>query len=134
MTKDSIWVALLCLPLVCRSAEPQTNAPVTVVYEGTYVTQPDGKQTQKVAMIPWTNGLTIIEAIVTAGGYSTPPHRYGYLVRDGRRTLLPDPRQAVREEDVLRLQAGDRIELRTAQNNTSEGIRRPADGSPKPSR
>jgi hypothetical protein len=88
---------------------------VTVAYDGTYVTQPDGKQAQKAVTIPWTNGLTIIEAVAIGGGYGTPPHRHIYLVRDGRRTLLPDPRQAIREEDVLRLQAGDRIEFTTAQ-------------------
>jgi hypothetical protein len=120
-TNRVILVGILCLPLLCLAAEPETNAVVTVTFEGTNVKQPDGKAMQKVVTIPWTNGLTILHAIAAAGGYGTPPHRQIYLVRNGRSTLLPDPRQAERDEDVLRLKPGDNIEFKGAQNNGAHG-------------
>ena len=132
MTKEAILVGLLCLPLLCSGAEPQTNASVTVAYEGSYVTQPDGKQVQKVVTIPWTNCLTIVRAIAVAGGYGTPPHRHIYLARNGRTTLLPDPRQAETDEQVLRLRPGDKVEFKGPQNQASQAIGAP--GAPQPER
>ncbi|MDD4868959.1 MAG: hypothetical protein PHR77_00260 [Kiritimatiellae bacterium] len=115
-TNQVILAATLCLPLLSAAAEPKTNTAVTVSYEGTYITQPDGKQVQKVVTIPCTNGLTIIRVIAAAGGYGTPPHHHIYLIRNGRSTLLPDPRHVEREQDVLQLQPGDRIEFKGLQN------------------
>jgi hypothetical protein len=114
-------IAAACLLSVCCAARAETNASVTVWFEGTYDVHADGSRTQKFAIIPWTNGLTIIRAVVAAGGYSTPPHRQIYLIRDGRSALLSDPRLAVRGGDALKLQAGDRIEFRGAQNNGAHG-------------
>ena len=98
-----------------------TNAPVTVWYEATLVETSDGQKTQKSEIIPWTEAITITHAIASAGGYSTPPHRYIYLVRDGQTTLLPDPRQVIKPEDDMRLRPGDRIELRRSQNQQVHG-------------
>ena len=112
---------LLCLPLASGAAEAETNAPVVVWYEDTYVTKADGMRMQKVETIPWAEDLTVIRAIAAAGGYSTPPVRATYLVRDGRSTLLPDPRQMVVEKDVMRLKPGDRIELRKQPSKSAVG-------------
>lgn len=108
----SMFAALLVVPLVSCALSPTTTAPVTVWYEATYVITPDGERVQKVETIPWTDGLTLIRAIMSSGGYPTPPHYHIYLNRGGRATLLPDPREMVRSEDDMRLEPGDRIELR----------------------
>lgn len=109
--------AILLIVFFASCASPErTNAPVTVLYEATYVTTSGGEKIQKVVMIPWIEGLTLMRTIASAGGYSLPPHRHIYLVRDGRSTLLPDPRQIVRSEDDMHMKPGDRIEFRKSQN------------------
>ena len=123
-TIRTMFAILLGVPLMSCASSQVGNAPVTVWYESAYVVTADGRRVQKTEAIPWTVGITITRAIASAGGYATPPHRYICIIRDGRNTLLPDPRQIVKPEDDMLLKPGDRIELRSSQNKPVEAIRR----------
>lgn len=106
ITRVMFAIVFAALLLSC-AAPASTNAPVAVWYEASYTVAADGQRIQKVVSIPWAPGLTALGAITSAGGYSTPPYRCICLVREGRSTLLPDPRQIKRQEDDLLLQPGD---------------------------
>ena len=96
---------LLASYYVCAAAD--TPPPVTVIFSQT---TPDGViSTTKV--IPWKSGLDIGKAIATAGGYSTPPFRKIFLMRDGDTT--PVSKKSIIEGDTpLDLQPGDIIEIK----------------------
>lgn len=66
-----------------EAATPRaTNAAVKVWYEVTHTVGPDGSKAQKTESIPWSKDLTLMLAVASAGGFSTPPVRHVYLVRD----------------------------------------------------
>lgn len=105
------------------AASPRsTNAVVKVWYEVTYTVRPDGPKLQKIESIPWSKDLTLVLAIASAGGFSTPPVRHVYLVREGERFEM-DQMAIERGEipDPL-MQPGDVIELRATPANTSSSI------------
>ncbi len=121
-TIKTMLACLLVVPLQSCASSPAPNAPVTVWYELTYTTRPDGSKVQKVETIPWADGLTLMHAITSAGGYSTPPVRHVYLVRDGNSVKLD--MRAIEDERAPdpSVQPGDKIELRATQNTNLEPI------------
>ena len=59
--------------------------------------------------IPWTEGLTVAEAIVSAEYLAASAPKSIYVTRNGGRIFV-DPRQLLRGNDFL-LEAGDAVEI-----------------------
>jgi hypothetical protein len=64
----------------------------------------------KTHVIPWTEDLTLINALIAAEYQGVGDPSQITVVRDGQPTVV-SPRQLLRGEDMA-LQAGDRIEIR----------------------
>ncbi len=60
-------------------------------------------------IVPWTEGMTLADALVAADYYGTADPSLIYLVRAGRATLV-DPKQLLAGKEVP-LQAGDIVQL-----------------------
>jgi protein involved in polysaccharide export with SLBB domain len=100
-------IFLLLLPLHSIYAGADTQPFVTVIYEITSA----GTQAPKIEAIQWESGLDLGKAIATAGGFSRPPFREIYLIRDGTTTHIQ--RESILEGGTpIPLLPGDTIKLK----------------------
>jgi len=116
----SILTAMLLMPCVLQAIQQSTNSTVIVWYETTLIETSSGEKVQKTMAIPWHDKLTFSHAIAAAGGYSTPPYRYLYLIRNGKITLINTTKNSSDSEYDIILLPEDRIELRSLEIESSK--------------
>jgi hypothetical protein len=101
-----IQLMILLLPLHALYAVEDAPPPITV----TYSHSDTAADAPTPVVIPWESGLEIGKAIATAGGFSNPPNREIYLIRNGTSTRIP--LKIIEDETPFPLQPGDRIEIK----------------------
>ena len=104
-----IQLIILLLPLHTLYADEGTPPPVTVFfsYSDAYINHTNRTKT---VTVPWENGLEMRRVIAAAGGFSNPPHREVYLIRNGISTRIQ--LQTHKEITPFLLQPGDSIEVK----------------------
>ena len=98
-------------PLLSRAADttPKPQAPIRVVFDRVTLHRA-GVKPSNTRVIPWRDGLTAIGAILSAGGYSTPPTRKAKIIRNGTEIPL-NLKDLTRGASDVPLQPGDTLFL-----------------------
>ena len=109
---DLIRVALLSLITVscfsCKDARevPHASIPANEIVIVTGLDSADS------VTVPWKDGLTVLDALASRGGYLNSQLRNAHLVRDGHSEPL-NMRALIQQPELdIKLRKGDRIELR----------------------
>jgi hypothetical protein len=97
---------------VLAVVDGMTASGAHVSYNGEYVevVRVRGAMAAQVVVVPWSDNLTVAQAIATAGGYNTPPVRSGSILR-GDEVVQLDPGHLEHPGSPI-LRPDDMIELK----------------------